>query len=103
MMAVGAAGVISVVGNLYPSAVKAMVDAAAASDLPAARQLHARLFPVVKAMFCETNPGPVKYALSRQGLIANELRLPLVPISATAEPIVDDACAAFEATTATTV
>jgi len=103
MMAVGAKGVISVIGNLYPAEVKAMVDAAAASDLPAATACHRRLFPVVKAMFVETNPGPVKYALSRIDLIDNELRLPLVPISRAAEGVVDQVCAAFAEAGAATV
>jgi 4-hydroxy-tetrahydrodipicolinate synthase len=103
MMAVGAEGVISVVANLYPAEVKAMVDAAARSDLPAARAHHARLFPLVGAMFCETNPGPVKYALSRMGLIDNELRLPLAPISRSAEERVAAACEAFESAGAAAV
>jgi 4-hydroxy-tetrahydrodipicolinate synthase len=96
MMSVGAKGVISVVGNLYPAEVKAMVDAAMRSDLVTARSLHGRLFPVVKALFAESNPGPIKYALSRRGLLANELRLPLVPVGACTETQVDSACAVFE-------
>jgi 4-hydroxy-tetrahydrodipicolinate synthase len=96
MMAVGASGVISVVANPYPVEVKAMVDAALASDLATARVLHHRLYPLIRAMFTETNPGPVKFAMSRLGLCANALRLPLVPISAAAETVVTGACVAFE-------
>jgi 4-hydroxy-tetrahydrodipicolinate synthase len=81
MMAVGAKGVISVVANVVPGDVKAMVAAMARGDLDSARALHARLYPLVKAMFLETNPGPVKHALSLLGLIADELRLPLVPVT----------------------
>ena len=82
MMAVGAQGIVSVVANVAPREVKAMVDAAARSDLATARALHARLYPLTKAMFVETNPGPVKHALHRLGFIAGELRLPLVPVGA---------------------
>jgi 4-hydroxy-tetrahydrodipicolinate synthase len=96
MMAVGARGVISVVANPYPVEVKAMVDAIATSDLATARTLHHRLYPLIRAMFVETNPGPVKFAMSRLGLCANELRLPLVPISAAAERVVTETCVAFE-------
>jgi 4-hydroxy-tetrahydrodipicolinate synthase len=81
MMAVGAKGVISVVANLVPGDVKALVAAMAKGDLATARTLHARLYPLTKAMFLETNPGPVKHALSLLGLVADELRLPLVPVT----------------------
>jgi 4-hydroxy-tetrahydrodipicolinate synthase len=81
MMAVGAKGVISVVANLVPGDVKALVLAMAKGDLATARSLHARLYPLTKAMFLETNPGPVKHALSLLGLVADELRLPLVPVT----------------------
>jgi 4-hydroxy-tetrahydrodipicolinate synthase len=81
MMAVGAKGVISVVANVVPGDVKAMVAAMARGDLAKARELHARLYPLTKAMFLETNPGPVKHALALLGLVADELRLPLVPVT----------------------
>lgn len=97
LMAAGARGVISVVANLYPAAVKALVDAAACSELAAARAHHLRLFPVIQALFSETNPGPVKCALSRMGLIENELRLPLVPVSSASARRVEAACEVFEA------
>jgi 4-hydroxy-tetrahydrodipicolinate synthase len=82
MMAVGAKGVISVVANLVPGDVKAMVAAMMRGDLAAARILHARLYPLTKAMFLESNPGPVKHALHLLGLAADELRLPLAPVTA---------------------
>jgi 4-hydroxy-tetrahydrodipicolinate synthase len=81
MMAVGAKGVISVVANLVPGDVKAMVSAMAKGDLETARRLHARLYPLTKAMFLESNPGPVKHALHLLGLAAEELRLPLAPVT----------------------
>ena len=81
MMAIGAKGVISVVANVVPADVKALVDAMARGDLAAARPLHHRLYPLVKAMFLETNPAPVKHALKLLGLTTGELRLPLVPVT----------------------
>jgi 4-hydroxy-tetrahydrodipicolinate synthase len=80
MMAIGAKGVISVVANVVPGDVKALVDAMARGDLASARTLHHRLYPLIKAMFLETNPAPVKHALKLLGLISGELRLPLVPV-----------------------
>jgi 4-hydroxy-tetrahydrodipicolinate synthase len=91
MMSVGAQGVVSVVANLVPGEVKALVDAAVRSDLTHAIHLHHQLYPLTKAMFVETNPAPVKHALSVLGLIADELRLPLVPVSRTAARTIEDA------------
>jgi len=81
MMAVGAAGVVSVVSNLMPGAVREMVDHALAGEYAAAREIHYRLLPVVRAAFVESNPSPIKAMLSLEGLIENELRAPLVPVS----------------------
>jgi 4-hydroxy-tetrahydrodipicolinate synthase len=78
---VGGRGVISVLANILPGEVRALCDAIAAGDLAAARAQHLRLFPLFKGMFVETNPIPVKAALSMAGLIANELRLPMTPLS----------------------
>src|SRR3954467_407053 len=80
-LASGGQGVISVVANIAPGDLAALCDAFFASDLPKAQRAQTRFAPLVKAMFCETNPLPVKYALHRMGRIAHELRLPLVPIS----------------------
>ena len=56
-----------------------------------ARRLHLQLFPLMKGLFCETNPIPVKYAASKLGLCRNELRLPLIPASPKAMAEVDGA------------
>ncbi len=77
-MSVGAKGVISVVANIVPKDVKAMVDAAAAGDFAKARKLNAKLYPLSKAMFVESNPTPVKCAMKMMGLSSDEVRLPLV-------------------------
>ena len=90
-MAMGGHGVVSVVGNIAPGDLSGMVDAFFAGDLARARAAQTRFAPLVKAMFCETNPMPVKYALGRMGRIAPELRLPLVPISDAGAARVDQA------------
>ena len=81
-MSVGAQGVISVASNVIPKEVSQMVTAFAAGNLPAARKLHAKYYPVFKDLFIETNPVPVKAALAMMGLGNEEYRLPLVPMNA---------------------
>jgi 4-hydroxy-tetrahydrodipicolinate synthase len=81
-MAVGAQGVISVASNVIPREVVQMVDAFTRGQIRKASQLHAKLYPLFKDLFIETNPVPVKAALAMMGLIAEEYRLPLVPMSA---------------------
>jgi len=81
-MAVGAQGVISVASNVIPREVAQMVNAFARGDAKKASQLHAKFIPLFKDLFIETNPVPVKAALAMLGLVAEEYRLPLVPMSA---------------------
>jgi len=85
-VALGADGVISVISNVVPSAVAEMIRLGLESSLPAARKIHERLFPLMTALFLESNPVPVKQALALQGRIANELRLPLVTMRADLVP-----------------
>lgn len=80
-LASGGHGVISVVANVAPGDLAGLCDAFFAGDLVKAQKAQIRFAPLVKAMFCETNPLPVKHALFRLGRIAPELRLPLTPIS----------------------
>jgi 4-hydroxy-tetrahydrodipicolinate synthase len=79
--AVGGRGVISVLSNLLPAEVRKLCDAIAAGDMASARSQHLRLFPLFKGVFVETNPIPIKAAMSMAGLIRNELRLPMTPLS----------------------
>ncbi len=81
-MSVGAQGVVSVASNIAPRDVARMVRAFAGGDLKRARALHARLYPLFKDLFLETNPAPAKAALALLGLATDELRLPLVPVTA---------------------
>jgi 4-hydroxy-tetrahydrodipicolinate synthase len=81
LASVGGSGVISVLANILPAEVRKLCDAIAANDIAAARRQHLRLFPLFKAMFFETNPIPIKAALAMAGMIQNELRLPMLPLS----------------------
>ncbi len=81
LMALGGKGVISVSANVAPWDVSAMCKAWHDGNIEAARRLHFKLEPLNKAMFLETNPIPVKTALSMMGKIKEELRLPLCPMS----------------------
>lgn len=89
LMATGADGVISVASNIAPREMVALVEALQKDDMPKARELHHRLAPLFKACFVEPNPIPGKAAMARLGLMANELRLPLVPASASTEERMD--------------
>ena len=80
LICVGAKGVISVVSNILPNKMAKLVDAALDGDYETARKLHYELQPACRAMFIETNPIPVKTALSMMGKIKEELRLPLCPM-----------------------
>jgi 4-hydroxy-tetrahydrodipicolinate synthase len=76
-IALGALGVISVVSNLMPNIVKALVEAALYGDFTKAQELHYFLMPIIRAIFLETNPIPVKAALALKGLPGGKCRLPL--------------------------
>ena len=77
IMAVGGTGVVSVIANVVPRETKIMVDAALRGAFSLAREWHHRLFPLMKACFVETNPGPVKAALRLMGRDTGALRLPM--------------------------
>jgi len=85
LMAVGGRGVISVVANLLPERVRAMVSAAAGGDFAAAREIHYELFPLFKAcLSLATNPITIKTALAHCGRDTGEMRLPLCAMEAAA-------------------
>ena len=72
--------------NVLPREVRKLWDLIAASDMPGAARQHRKLFPLFRAMFVETNPIPMKAAMAMAGLIRDELRLPLTPLSAKHRP-----------------
>jgi 4-hydroxy-tetrahydrodipicolinate synthase len=81
LLAMGGAGVITTSGNVAPAQMCELVGSFRAGDVDAARRLHYRLLPLFDALFCETNPIPVKAALAMLGLVGPEIRLPLTPLS----------------------
>jgi 4-hydroxy-tetrahydrodipicolinate synthase len=76
-MAVGAAGVVSVASNLFPSELCALVRACESGDFKSAENLHRKMGPIFKDLFIEPNPVPAKTALAWRGAISFEVRLPL--------------------------
>jgi 4-hydroxy-tetrahydrodipicolinate synthase len=87
-LSVGASGVVSVASNIAPRAVTHMVSRFLAGDLRGARRLHAKLYPLFKNLFIESNPVPVKAALGMLGQIDPEVRLPLVGPSAKSKEVI---------------
>ena len=81
MMSLGAAGVVSVLSNVCPRAVKDMTDACLRGDFKAAAAIQLAYLPLIEALFSDVNPIPVKAALSLLGVCREEVRLPLSPMS----------------------
>jgi 4-hydroxy-tetrahydrodipicolinate synthase len=81
LMAMGGQGVISTAGNVAPEQMLELVRAFRAGDAARALAVHRSLMPLFDALFCETNPIPLKAALGILGLIDPEIRLPLTPIT----------------------
>ena len=81
LLLMGCHGVISVTANVAPKLMAEMCRAALGGDIVAARKHNDRLLGLHRSLFVEANPIPVKWALARMGLIENELRLPMVPLS----------------------
>jgi len=77
IMSIGGTGIISVVANIVPRDVADMVDSFLNGDLRHAKKMHYKLLPLIKAMFIETNPIPVKTAMGILGMIEPGLRLPM--------------------------
>ncbi len=81
MISAGGDGVVSVIGNAYPSLMSTLAKTALSGDYEKAREVHYRLFPMMKAIFKEGNPAGVKASMEIQGWIENVLRLPLIGAS----------------------
>lgn len=80
MLAIGASGLMSAVGNIAPRRVADLYRAAARGDAAVARRLHDELFELNQAVFFDVNPIPIKYMMKRIGLLpSEEHRLPMVP------------------------
>jgi 4-hydroxy-tetrahydrodipicolinate synthase len=81
VLSIGGTGIISVVSNIVPRDVSDMVSAFEKGDIKKAQGLHFKLLPLVKAIFIETNPIPVKTALGLMGMCGPDLRLPMCAMS----------------------
>ncbi len=81
-LAMGMSGVISVIGQAYPKEFTSMVRLGLDGRFVEARQLHYKLYNLMKGIFLDGNPGGVKYIMSKMGLCENIVRLPLAPINA---------------------
>jgi 4-hydroxy-tetrahydrodipicolinate synthase len=84
LLSLGAKGVISVLANILPGPMAELCGSWDNGNVERALELHLELFPLMRALFVETNPIPIKAAMARLGLCREELRLPLVPMSADA-------------------
>lgn len=82
IIAAGGDGVISVVGNGFPSQFKAMVKAAMNDEMESARAAHYKVLPIISHLFAEGNPGGIKEVLAHLDIMEANLRLPLINISA---------------------
>lgn len=98
LLAIGGRGVVSVVGNILPKDVIAMISAFEAGDTQAARRWHHKLFPLCRDMLgLSTNPIPIKAAMKILGRDTGELRMPLTPLAADQEASLRATLAAYGA------
>jgi 4-hydroxy-tetrahydrodipicolinate synthase len=81
LLCLGGHGIISVVSNVAPADMAALIDSFNAGNIKKARKLHYQLTPLVSSLFIETNPAPVKAALALMGKIQYEMRMPLWKLS----------------------
>jgi len=91
LMLLGAHGTISVTANVAPKLMHEMCVAALNNDVVTAREINFRLLALHRHLFIEANPIPVKWAVARLGKMQNNLRLPLTPLSANAQVLVEAA------------
>jgi 4-hydroxy-tetrahydrodipicolinate synthase len=91
LMLLGGKGNVSVTANVAPKLMHELCMAAIAGDIAKAREIHFRLLPLHKQLFCESSPAPTKWALSQMGRCRNVLRLPIVELSAAGQATVGQA------------
>ena len=91
LMLCGGQGNVSVTANVAPRLMHELCVAAIAGDRVRAMQIQLQLLPVHKHLFIEANPIPVKWAVERLGLCGGTMRLPMTPLSAGAQPVVEQA------------
>lgn len=90
LMALGGDGVISVFSNAYPKEMKKITNALLSNDMETARSLNNRYLKMMRLLFTETSPSPLKFVMHQLGLCENILRLPLIPVSTKSEKLLVD-------------
>ena len=88
-MSMGADGVISVTSNCCPGLVSEMVNNAQSDKFEIAKSIHNKLLPLFGALFCESNPIPIKYVMGTMGYGNGFPRLPLTPLSDSGKAVLD--------------
>jgi 4-hydroxy-tetrahydrodipicolinate synthase len=91
LMLCGGHGNVSVTANVAPRLMHELCKAAIAGDVARAMEIQLKLLPVHKTLFLESNPIPVKWAVSRMGLSKPALRLPLTPLTASSQAALEQA------------
>ena len=91
LMLLGGHGNVSVTANVAPRLMHELCRAAVDGQARRAAEIQLRLLPVHKQLFCEPSPAPTKWAMARMGLCGAALRLPMVPLSATGQTLVEQA------------
>ncbi|MEN9905347.1 MAG: hypothetical protein RLZZ555_1912 [Pseudomonadota bacterium] len=91
LMLMGGQGNVSVTANIAPRQMHELCVAALAGDVKRAMAIQMQLLPVHKQLFVEANPIPLKWAMQRMGLCSGTMRLPMTPLSAGYEPVVEAA------------
>jgi 4-hydroxy-tetrahydrodipicolinate synthase len=81
LIALGAEGLVSVISNELPKEMSRLVDNALKGAFTAARKIHYKILPLMEANFVESSPGPCKFVMKEMGLLEENLRLPLVPVT----------------------
>jgi 4-hydroxy-tetrahydrodipicolinate synthase len=94
-LALGADGVTSVASNLLPCELVALFDAWRAGKLDRARKLHENMYDLVRHLFIESNPVPVKAALAARGAMTSEVRAPLAPLQPSSQAALGDSLRRF--------
>ena len=95
-LALGGLGVISVLSNVFPTLCVEICEDFFKGEFDKAREKQIKALPLISALFTETNPAPVKYAMYKLGLCENELRLPLFPITEETQRKIDIAIDALK-------
>ncbi len=89
LMLLGGQGNVSVTANVAPRLMHDLCIAAIEGDVKRATAIHLRLLPLHRHLFCEPSPAPAKWALARMGRCADHVRLPIVPLTASGQALVE--------------